>query len=39
MRNKTEEQFTDVLMAMALAAIFGLAVGAGLGFLSTVILP
>ena len=39
MNNKTEEQFTDVLMAMALAALFGLAVGTVLGFVSTLIFP
>lgn len=39
MNNKTEEQFIDVLMVMTLAALFGLVVGTGLGFLSTLIIP
>ena len=37
--NRVDEQFTDVLIAMALAALFGLAVGTILGFVSTLVLP
>lgn len=39
MNNKTEEQFTDVLMVIVIAALFGLVVGSGLGFIANMIFP